>query len=369
MPLLSRILCCAALAAAQQPAPKLKWQSRVEYGRAWEGVPEPYRKLPFPEMPIPATRAAWERKRPEIRKILHGCLGEMPPRPSPVRARTLQRERRDGYAVEKVEIENGVDAVIPAYLVIPDGLKRPAPAILLLHWHSGDKAGPLFSTESQNVLAPLVKRGFILLSIDSYFNGERLGKGPAGAVESNIDNQRDTLFKLNLWFGRTLWGMMLRDDMIAIDYLASRPEVDSRRIGASGMSMGSTGAWWLAALDDRVRAVAAVACFMRYRELVAFGQLRAHALYFFIPGMLRHFDTEAVLGLVAPRPLLALTGDSDPTSPPEGIHILEQKLGRIYGLYGAPEKFRSIVYPGVDHTYTPEMKSEMAAWFARWLRP
>jgi len=132
--------------------------------------------------------------------------------------------------------------------------------------------------------------------------------------------------------------------------------------------MGSTGAWWLAALDERVRTVVGVACFMRYRELVAHGQLRAHAMYFFIPGILRHFDTEAVLGLLAPRPFLALTGDSDPTSPPSGIRILEQKLGHIYGLYGAREKFRSIIYPNVEHMYTPEMKSEMAAWFERWLR-
>ena len=366
--LVAASLCAASLNAQTQPKPRLKWESRVKYGPAWEGIPEPYRKLPFPEMPIPATRAAWEGRRPEIRKILYECLGEMPPRPARPRAKTLSREQRAGYTVEKVEIDNAFDSVIPAYLVIPDGLRGPAPAILLLHWHSGDKAGPLFSKESQNVLEPLVKRGFILLSIDCYFNGERLGYGPAGRVEENIDNQRDTLFKLNLWFGRTLWGMMLRDDMIAVDYLTGRPEVDKNRIGASGMSMGSTGAWWLAALDERVKAAVGVACFMRYRELIAAGQLRAHALYFFVPNILKHFDTEAVLGLLAPRPFLALTGDSDPTSPPDGIRILEEKLGRIYGLYGAREKFRSVVYPGVDHTYTPEMKQEMAAWFERWLR-
>lgn len=85
------------------------------------------------------------------------------------------------------------------------------------------------------------------------------------------------------------------------------------------------------------------------------------------PGILKYFDTEAVLGLMAPRPFLALTGDSDPTSPPDGIRILDSKLTRIYSLYGAREKFRSVVYPGVGHTYTPEMKSEMAAWFERWL--
>lgn len=361
-----------AAAQAQQKATqaqqkRVKWESRVQYGPAWQGIPEPYKNLPFPEMPLPQSSAEWEKRRPEIRRILYDCLGEMPPRPSKPSARVLSRESRLGATVERIDIDNGVDSVIPSWLMIPNGARRPAPAILLLHWHSGDKDGPLFSDEVQNVAAPLLQRGFVLFSIDCYFNGERLGKGPAGAAESNIENQRDSLFKLDLWFGRTLWGMMLRDDMIALDYLASRPEVDASRIGASGMSMGSTGAWWLAALDDRVKAVVAVACFMRYRELVAAGQLRAHAMYLFIPGMLKHFDTEAVLGLIAPRPLLALTGDSDPTSPPDGIRILEKKLQHIYGLYDAASHFRSVIYPGVDHTYTPEEKVEMANWFGRWL--
>jgi dienelactone hydrolase len=355
------------MAALRAQQPKLKLESRARYGPAWDGIPEPYRNLPFPEMPLPASLSEWERRRPEIRKILYDCLGEMPARPAKPAARVLSREKRDGATVERIDIDNGVDSAIPSWLMIPDGVKQPAPAILLLHWHSGDKDGPLFSKQVQNVAAPLLQRGFILLSIDCYFNGDRLGKGPAGAAESNIDNQRDTLFKLDLWFGRTLWGMMLRDDMIALDYLASRPEVDPTRIGASGMSMGSTGAWWLAALDERVKAVVAVACFMRYRELVAHGQLRSHAIYFFIPGILKHFDTEAVLGLIAPRPLLALTGDSDPTSPPDGIRVLEKKLAHIYGLYGAAERFRSVIYPGVDHTYTPEEKAETANWFGRWL--
>jgi len=358
----------SSLCAAQPAAPKPKWTGTVDFGEAWSGIPEAYRNLPFPEMEIPSSRAAWEKKRPEIRKIIQECLGDVPPRPKRVQARTVSRERREKMTVEKVEIDNGFDSVIPAYVVIPDGAKRPAPAILLLHWHSGSKEGPLFSMESQNVSAPLLERGFILIAIDCYFNGERLGKGPAGMAEQNIDTQRDSLFKLNLWFGRSLWGMMLRESQVVLDYLASRPDVDARQIGASGMSMGSTGAWWLAALDERVKAVVGVACFMRYRELIAHGQLRAHAIYFFVPGMLKHFDTEAVLGLVAPRPLLALTGDRDPTSPPDGIRVLERKLSQIYGLYGAEDRFRSIIYPGVDHNYTPQMKVEMAAWFERWLR-
>ena len=161
--------------------------------------------------------------------------------------------------------------------------------------------------------------------------------------------------------------MMLRDEQIALDYLVSRPEVDPQRIGAQGMSMGSTRAWWLAAIDDRVKAIVGVACFTRYEDLIAIRALRAHGIYYFVPGLLKHFDTEGVMALVAPRPFLALTGDRDAGSPPEGMKTLEKILSGFYELYGKPDSFRSIVYPETGHVYTDDMKAKMADWFDRHL--
>ena len=84
---------------------------------------------------------------------------------------------------------------------------------------------------------------------------------------------------------------MLRDEQCLIDYLQTRPEVDKDRIGATGMSMGCTRAWWLAAIDDRVKAVVGVACFTRYTELIAHGNLRKHGIYYFVPGRARSTST------------------------------------------------------------------------------
>src|SRR5690606_16481728 len=180
---------------------------------------------------------------------------------------------------------------------------------------------------AQDGLSQLISNGFAGMAIDSYFNGERRGTGQAGTNErqNKGTDQEGSLFKLNLWFGRTLWGMQLRDEQIALDYLETRKEIDMERIGAQGMSMGSTRSWWLAAMDDRVKAVVGVACFTRYEELIAQRELKAHGIYYFVPGMLNHFDTEAVMALIAPRPFLALTGDSDVGSPVSGMKVLENK--------------------------------------------
>jgi dienelactone hydrolase len=170
-----------------------------------------------------------------------------------------------------------------------------------------------------------------------------------------------------MWFGRTLWGMFVRDDQVALDYLCTRPEVDARRIGTTGMSMGSTRAWWLAALDERIACTVAIACLTRYQNLIAHGQLRAHGIYYFVNGLLKHFDTEGVLALLAPRPFLALTGDLDSGSPADGIRALEDRVGRVYAALDAPSRFRNVLYPNVGHTVTPEMRRETLAWFDRWL--
>jgi len=50
--------------------------------------------------------------------------------------------------------------------------------------------------------------------------------------------------KLHLWMGRTLWGMFVRDDQIALDYLCGRPEVDKKRIGATGHEHGQHPNHW-----------------------------------------------------------------------------------------------------------------------------
>jgi dienelactone hydrolase len=212
-----------------------------------------------------------------------------------------------------------------------------------------------------------VKHGYIVAAIDSYFHGERIGKGPAGTTE-NKGGQEMTLSKLNLWLGRSLWGMQLRDEQCLLDYLETRDDIDMNRLGVTGMSMGCTRSWWLAAIDERPRAVVGVACFTRYTELIAHGYMRYHGIYYFVPGILQHFDTEAIHALIAPRPHLELSGDQDPGAPTDGIETLERILADVYKLYGKPEHFRSVVYAKTGHEYLPEMREEMVAWFGKHLK-
>src|SRR5262245_27607904 len=357
------------------PSPPSGAQAAADYRKAASErdlqVPGVYKKLGFGTFHLPRSSNEWMEARRETHKLVVQSLGDLPSRPAPLQAKLISRELRPGYTLEKVAIPNGVDNTISALLLIPDRRLQPAPAILWLHSSTPDKTQisiPNTNGGQESLGEAFVRAGYVVLSPDAYWHGDRVGTGPAGALET-LRNEQESLFKLNLWLGRTLWGMFVRDDQIALDYLCSRPEVDKSRIGATGMSMGSTRAWWLAAVDDRVAATVGVACLTRYQNLIAHGDLRQHGIYYFANGLLKHFDSEGVLALIAPRPFLALTGDLNAGSPADGVRALERAVRGTYQALGASERFRSVLYPEVGHAYTPEMRAEMLTWFGRWLRP
>jgi dipeptidyl aminopeptidase/acylaminoacyl peptidase len=321
-----------------------------------------------PPFAVPASLNEWKTKREEIRSRLWQLLGKLPSRPKQLKVQTLSREERDGYVVEKFQFDNEAGTVVPGYLLSPKKETKRAPALLYCHWHGGEydigKEELFRAAHTPEPPGPaFAKRGFVVISIDAYCFGERNGRGPAekgGAGELSTS-------KFNLWVGRTLWGMILRDDLIALDYLASRPDVDPKRIGVMGMSMGATRAWWLMALDERIQTGVPICCLTRYENLIKHDWLKAHGIYYYVPQMLNYFDTEAIVALIAPRPVLFLDGDNDRTSPVDGIHVIESAVRPVYGLYRKESEFQSIVYEGQGHIYTPEMWKKTLDWMNRYL--
>lgn len=329
----------------------------------------PYQDLSFeyPQFPLPSSAKAWEKGRKAVRQTIQSCFGPLPARPS-IQAKTLRTEKRAGYTIEYFEFFNGIDATVPGILLIPDQRAPKAPGILYHHYHGGDYAhgkDELFKLNWVNDSGPgegLVKQGYVVMAIDSYAFGERSGKGPNGPEEKG-KNEELTWARINLLKGRSFWGSMVRDDQMALDYLCARPEVDPTRIGAVGMSMGCLRSYWLAAVDDRVKATVAVACIVRNQELIKLGRMGSHGIYYYVQDLLRHFDNEAVLACVAPRALLTMSGKADRMAPLEGVNYINGFLEKTYALYDKAGQFKHLEYDGVGHEYTREMWKETLAFF------
>jgi dienelactone hydrolase len=321
--------------------------------------------------PLPKTIQSWEKRRVMLRGKLWRLLGDLPELFTP-KVTIQERLSKDGYNLERFTFDNGIGDTVYGYLLIPAGHKRRRPAILYQHYHANkykqgkdEVISKAFKKLDFATGEALVREGYVVLCIDAYAFGERRFQGPAGKKEEGRRTE-ESLFKMFLWQGRTLWGMMVRDDLLALNYLLSHRHVDPKRIAAMGMSMGSTRTWWAAALDERIKAAVCVACLTRYQNLIAHGQVRQHGIYYYVPNMLAEkIDAESVVGLIAPRPLLTLTGDKDAGSPLDGVKLVNAFQEYLYKLHGKTENFRGLVYKGVRHEYTPDMWKETLSWLKK----
>ena len=305
------------------------------------------------------------------RRKLWNLLGDIPP-PFLPQARALSVRDEPGYTLEHLAFANGLGDTVYGYLLLPKDIERPAPAVLYHHEHGGKYAlGKDAAIKvRENGYAPglaLVEAGFIVLAIDAYGFAEREHQGPGGTSESGASTEL-SLFKQFLWQGRTLWGMMLHDDLTALRYLRSRPEVDAARVGAAGMSLGGSRTTWVAALDETVKAAVPISQMTRYRDFADSGNHRMHAIYYYVPGMLASgYDMEHIVALTAPRHQLILTGDLDPLSPIAGIRKVMAYASEVYRKAGAPDNLDLTLYEGVAHAYLPAMVEAAVEFFVRTL--
>jgi dienelactone hydrolase len=254
---------------------------------------------------------------------------------------------------------NGIESV-PAYLVRPltDG---PYPCMLYNHAHGGDYyLGKDELIRGRTLLQEppyaqvLAEKGIAALCFDTWCFGER-----RGLTESEQ-------FKQMLWHGQVLWGMMLFDSLRAVDYLCSRPDIDTRRIATMGLSMGSTMSWWLAALDTRIKVCVDLCCLTDFQALLETRGVDRHGLYYYVPSLLKHFSTSEINALIAPRPHLSLAGNYDPLTPPDGLKRIDQELKLVYGELGRSDAWELQRF-NVGHFETAEMRVAVLDFLDKWL--
>jgi hypothetical protein len=312
----------------------------------------------------PQEFAAYQKKR---RKELWNLLGELPWDHKPGPAKLVKTEKHDGYTLERLVLDlNGLEPV-PAILLIPDKRSRSAgraPGLLFIHWHGGmydlGKEQLLIGDKAQPAYAPVcAEKGLVTLAIDSWCFGERKHQADGHTGEEDA-------FKLMLWRGQVLYGMMMFDEFRALDYLASRPEADAARLGAFGMSMGSTKAWWLAALDPRVRLCLDVCCLTDFEELIRIHNLKGHGIYYYLPSLLKHFSTAQINELIVPRPRLSVNGRQDDLTPPAGVERVRDYLLPLYRKYGKEEDCRIKLFD-CPHVELPEMRKLILEWMDKYL--
>jgi dienelactone hydrolase len=307
-------------------------------------------------LPVPAAVGRAHRDAPSRRGRLYERLGDLPDRHRPITATKRGEEERDGYVLESWVLDlNGLEPV-PALLALPKGARGPLPAVVFNHSHGGGyDIGKKELVDGRSYLQPapyakaLTDEGYAALCIDHWCFGER-----------SHTAEMDT-FKAMLWQGQVLWGMMVYDSIRALDWLLMRGDVDGSRVATLGMSMGSSMAQWLGALDERVKATVDICCLTEYHALLADKGLARHGIYYYVPGLLKEFTASDINALIAPRAHLGLAGTLDELTPLAGLDVIDRELQAAYAEAGHPERWKLLRYD-VAHQETAEGRREILAF-------
>jgi acetyl esterase/lipase len=359
----------------------LKAQQRVGY-RAYARV--------WPDFLRRQVVAAYERRRHAletlatveqvqarqrwVRETFWQLVGGEPQR-TPLNARVVGSVEREGYRIEKIVLESRPQFHIPVNLYIPRQGRSPYPAVLFQMGHAeiGKAAEPY-----QKCCQGLVQLGFIVLAFDPMGQGERIYYPDVSGVRSRLDSadaEHTVPGQQMLLVGDSSTRLQTWDAVRCLDYLASHPLVDSKRLASAGQSGGATLSMMLAAVDDRLAAVAATCGNTEnflYSPFIPPGATD-DAEQNFVDGALHGFDRWDLLYPLAPKPLLILVSARDffgtysPNYLQSGYEEFEH-LKRIYKLFGKENNLAWMETP-LPHALAYFPRLEIYRWLRRHLQP
>ncbi len=297
----------------------------------------------------------------------------------------------DGLITEHLSIatEKKADGTIER---LPILIVRPAksgkcPAMIVLHGTGGNKEG------QRSWLIDFAKRGITGIAIDARYHGERSGgaKGSAAYVaaigkawQAPRESMEHPFYYDTVW---DLWRL--------VDYLETRGDLDPKRIGMLGISMGGIQTWLAASVDERVAVAAPLIGVQSFRwslenekwqgranTIKAAHELAARELKEpmvnqkvcrelwnkVIPGILNEFDCPKMLTLLAGRPTIITNGDKDGNCPIEGARIAFRSAEEAFAKANASDKLKIMVGENVGHTITAEHRQAVIEFCDKWLK-
>ena len=343
--------------------------------------------------------AAWKREaRARYLDLLHYAPAKVDPR-----AEVLFKKDRGEYTLESIVFSTTPVLRVPAFVLAPRNVQRKRlPAIVALHDHGGFYMWgkeKLVHVEGEhevltrfketyyagrNIAEDLARSGYVVIVIDMHYWGDRRmilsddavdwRDRPATLTADRIQkfNQRsgagEQLMSRTIQTAGATWpGIMLWDDIRTVDYLLTRPDVDPKRIGCVGLSVGGLRACYLTAADARVKA-GVIGCWMtsfpaqlKHKINNTIGHTKI------IPGLYRYLDYPDLASLAMPSALLVLNGGKDALFEPAGVQAAYDKLKACYRKAGIAERIQCSLYPDAPHEFNAAMQAEAWKFLSRWL--
>ncbi|MEI2724672.1 MAG: alpha/beta hydrolase family protein [Verrucomicrobiota bacterium] len=323
------------------------------------------------------------------------------PPPCDPAAETVARVDCGDYVREEVRFNTTPEVRVPAFVLVPKNAPKHAPAIVALHDHGGfylwgkekivalPEENPALADfrrqyyGGRSIAIELVRQGYVVVVIDMFYWGERRmlldndapdwRERPASLSRERIQafnaraGQNEQLVGRTIYAAGFTWlGVIFWDDVRTVDYLLTRPDVDPRRIGCVGLSVGGLRSCHLAALDERIRAAVVVGWMASFPA-----QLKQHVRNTIghtkvVPGLYQHLDYPDVASLAMPTPMLVINGTQDGLFDLDGVKASFAKLNACYTKAGMADHCRTQFYD-TPHEFNAEMQAEAWAWLKRFV--
>jgi len=248
-------------------------------------------------------------------------------------------QESDYYTKYHVVYDSVNGEKVPAFLFVPKNVRKykesldpetlkgyekrvieldgpPWPAIFFMHWLQSDKS------LADNFAGKWATYGYAVLAIDGVFKGEREKPGRS-ILETNIDDSRKNITQ------------QVIDGRRGVDFLETRPDIDIKRLGYFGISMGSLTGAITTAVDDRFKVVVLAdgagdfstvfskADLPEFQKIIEEIKAKGYTLEKAFE-ILKPVDPVEYVGHIAPRPVLMINGKKDEIFPYEAMDALHK---------------------------------------------
>ena len=302
------------------------------------------------------TRSDAEAWQKTLRSKLTELVGGFPADRHPLRPITIETRSFPGYSREKIVFDSRPGVSVLAYLLLPEKARKPAATMICVPGHGRgvddivgiddkgrertDKAG-----YQHDFAIQVAEAGMAAVAIEPMAFGCR--RDPINARQGLSRKACDPVAGGALLVGQTMIGWRVWDVMRTIDYIGTRSELDSNRIGCMGISGGGTATLFSTVLEPRIRVALVSGYLNTFRDSV--GSL-AHCIDNYVPGILNWAEMHDLAGLIAPRPLFVESGEKDNIFPIRASIESFTKVREIYRVFGAADRIEQEVFPD-EHSF------------------
>jgi dienelactone hydrolase len=346
---------------------------------------------------------------PQTQALIRETLGFCHADENPMEVKIESQWQKDGLVGQELSWSVGFGPRTHAYVLKPANTNRPLPGMVALHDHSGFKYyGKEKIADGPEEPAPVIhnfrripyggrayvnalaREGYVVLVHDVFLWGSRrfpldtmleMMGDPTNAMLRTYETDSsisDEIERYNLasdfhehWvskycniLGTSMAGVVAYEDRVAVNYLLSRPDVDTERIGCIGLSGGGNRAALLSATHDSIQAAVIIGLMSTYPALLDHNM--SHTWMLFPFGWARHGDWPDIAACRAPSPLLVQYDLQDDLFTETGMREAHVRLQSHYAGVGKPAAYTGQFYPG-PHKFDLEMQSAAFGWIKQHL--